>query len=153
MSKTKLRGVKALAVTLLLGAAAGAFLMLEPPKLLAKSETPEFCASCHVMEAQHEAWFHQGAHRRKACVECHLPYDSVANHYLWKSIDGMKDVAVFYSGTAPETISISEHGQQVVKANCLRCHENAVEMISTDRKCWECHRRLSHKRSGMVQTQ
>jgi cytochrome c nitrite reductase small subunit len=62
-------------------------------------------------------------------------------------------VAVVYSGTAPETIAISEHGRRVVKANCMRCHESAVEMISTDRNCWDCHRRLSHKRSGGVQAQ
>lgn len=132
--------------------AGGLFLAVGPPQLLAKSETADFCASCHVMEAQYEAWFHQGAHRRKACVECHLPHDNLATHYVWKSIDGMKDVVVFYSGRVPEDIRISEHGRRVVQANCIRCHENAVERIDQGRTCFDCHRRLQHRRSGAIET-
>lgn len=72
------------------------FLLLGPPQLLAKSEHPSFCAGCHVMEAEYDAWAHAGAHRRKACIDCHLPNDNAAIHYVWKSLDGMKDIALFY---------------------------------------------------------
>lgn len=126
------------------------FLLLGPPQLLAKSESPAFCAGCHVMEGEYEAWSHTGAHRRKQCVDCHLPNDNAALHYLWKSLDGAKDVALFYSGFAPETIKISEHGAGVLQANCVRCHSSAVESIDTDRKCWECHKRIAHRRSGAI---
>lgn len=34
-----------------IGVIASLFFMLGPPKLLAKSESPVFCGSCHVMEA------------------------------------------------------------------------------------------------------
>lgn len=128
------------------------FLLLGPPQLLAKSDTPAFCAGCHVMEQEFEAWSHAGAHRRKQCVDCHLPNQNAAAHYLWKSIDGMKDVALFYSGLASERIRISEHGAAVVQGNCVRCHGSAVEMIDTERKCWDCHRRLSHRRTGAMAT-
>ncbi len=136
----------------LFGIALGAFLAFGPPKLLAKSETPEFCASCHVMEAQYEAWFHEGAHRNVKCVDCHLPNQNMAAHYLWKSIDGMKDVIVFHSGRVPERIKISEHGQSVLQTNCIRCHELTVARIDSRRRCWDCHRRLSHTRSGAILT-
>jgi Cytochrome c552 len=53
-----------LGVLVVLGAAFGTFVSFGPPKLFAKSETPEFCASCHVMQAEYDAWFYQGAHRR-----------------------------------------------------------------------------------------
>lgn len=43
--------------------ALGLFLLLGPPQLLAKSESPAFCASCHVMKPQYEAYMHNGAHR------------------------------------------------------------------------------------------
>ncbi len=152
MGRITSRGLKLFIVAGLLGLGGGLFLMLGPPQLLAKSESPEFCASCHVMEAEYEAWFHQGAHRRKACVECHLPHGNLASYYTWKSIDGMKDVVVFNSGRVPEQIVISEHGQSVLKGNCIRCHESTVEMIDQDRNCWNCHRRLSHKRSGAIET-
>jgi cytochrome c nitrite reductase small subunit len=137
-------------IAVVLATGAALFVMLGPPRLLARSESPEFCASCHVMEAEFEAWFHEGAHRRIRCVDCHLPQDNTALHYTWKTIDGMKDVYVFYSGRVPETIRLSEHGRKVMKANCVRCHAATVERISIDRDCWECHRRLSHVRSGLI---
>ena len=143
---------KTVTVLIVLGVGLGGFLMFGPPRLLAKSETPVFCASCHVMEAEYEAWFHEGAHRRLACIDCHLPNENIAVHYAWKSIDGMKDVVVFNSGRVPEKITISAHGQDVVKQNCIRCHATTVEMIDNDRRCWDCHRRLSHLRSGLIAT-
>ncbi len=133
----------------LVAVGAGLFLALGPPRLLAKSETPDFCASCHVMEAEYEAWFHQGAHKRIRCVDCHLPNDNLAGHYVWKSIDGMKDVVVFHSGRVPDDIRISAHGKAVVQANCIRCHESAVEMIDQKRFCWDCHRRVMHRHVGV----
>lgn len=139
-------------VTLLAGVAFGLALMLGAPQILAKTETPDFCASCHVMEAQYESWFHEGAHRRKACVDCHLPNDNVLGHYFWKSIDGMKDVVVFNSGRVPDDIRISDHGRSVVQANCIRCHESTVEAINQERLCTDCHRRLMHRRSGATDT-
>jgi cytochrome c nitrite reductase small subunit len=134
------------------GAAVLFFLLLGPPKLLAKSESPAFCGSCHVMEAQYDAWSHAGAHRRKQCVDCHLPNQNVAVHYVWKAIDGMKDVGFFFSGLAPEKIRITNHGKKVLQANCVRCHSTTVDMISKDRQCWDCHRRIMHTRTGAIQT-
>ena len=140
------------AILALLALVLGVFLAFGPPQLLAKSETPLFCSSCHVMESEYEAWFHQGAHRRKACVDCHLPNQNLPVHYLWKSIDGMKDVVFFYSGHVPENIRISDHGREAVQANCIRCHETAVERMDTSRTCWDCHRGITHMKTGSILT-
>lgn len=137
---------------LILGFAAlvvGAFLLFGPPQLLATSETPEFCAACHVHESHYEAWFHVGAHRSLKCVDCHLPGESLAAHYVWKSIDGMRDVAVFYSGRAPDILELTDHAKAVLQANCIRCHEGRVAMIDQQRPCWECHRFVQHRRAGV----
>lgn len=139
-------------ILFLLTAAVVFFLLFGPPALLAKSESPQFCSSCHVMQAQYDAWFHEGAHRGIQCVDCHLPHQNLFVHYLWKSIDGMKDVIVFHSGTVPERIVISDHGQEVLQDNCVRCHTTTVAKIDQTRDCWECHRRLSHVRSGAILT-
>jgi cytochrome c nitrite reductase small subunit len=128
------------------------FVMVGPPKVLARSEAPDFCGGCHTMQSQYEAWFHAGAHNRKQCVDCHLPNQNLALHYIWKSLDGMKDVALQYSGLYPEQIKLSSHGHEVVQANCIRCHSAAVELIDTNRECWQCHRTLMHKRSGAIET-
>ena len=135
-----------------IGAVLILFLLLGPPKLLAKSSSPDFCVSCHVMESNYEAWIHAGAHRRKKCVDCHLPNENEALHYAWKSIDGLKDSLFFYSGRVPEQIRLTSHGEKVLQTNCIRCHQSAVEFIDHSRKCWGCHRRIAHKTSGAVET-
>src|SRR5271157_6665217 len=104
MTSGRLGNFKYILVIASIGLALFIFVMLGPPGLLAKSERADFCASCHVMEAEYEAWFHEGAHRGINCVDCHLPHNNVAAHYIWKSIDGLKDMVVFYSGRVPELI-------------------------------------------------
>lgn len=153
-SMARIAGIRLgyLAAAALIAAAAGFFVMFGPPGLLAKTETPDFCASCHVMEAEYEAWFHAGAHRSLKCVQCHLPHDNVALYYTWKSIDGMKDVVVFYSGQVPEFITASAHAKKTIRENCIRCHAERVFMIDTERNCWDCHRQLQHKLTGIRQT-
>ena len=139
-----------LGIAVLGAALLGLFLLVGPPKLLAKSESPDFCASCHVMETEYTNYLHAGAHRRLKCVDCHLPNDNLAAHYIWKSIDGMKDVLFFNSGHVPERITLSEHGAKVVKANCIRCHETLVSQMDTSRNCWSCHRRITHTGTGAL---
>ncbi len=148
MEKSK----KIIIILVIAGAVLSAFLVFGPPKLLAKSEAPDFCAGCHVMGSEYESWSHQGAHRRKLCVDCHLPNENMGVHYVWKAIDGLKDIVFFYSGHVPENIRLTSHGEKVLQANCIRCHESAVSFINQDRKCWECHRRLMHRRSGAIET-
>ena len=114
-------------------------------------ERSQFCVSCHTMEAEYEAWMHS-PHRRKMCVDCHLPNENRFIYYIWKSIDGLKDVVVFYSGRVPERIKISAHGERVLQANCVRCHETTVMLIDTKRKCWDCHRRVTHANTGIRET-
>jgi len=152
LTSVRLPNYKYLLIIALIGSAIGVFLLLGPPGLLAKSEKADFCASCHVMEAEYEAWFHEGAHRRITCVDCHLPRDNMASHYIWKSLDGLKDTVVFYSGRVPERIEASGHALRVLQSNCIRCHETSVEMIDNERRCWNCHRRLMHVSSGSIQT-
>ncbi|MFZ2088491.1 MAG: cytochrome c nitrite reductase small subunit [Desulfobaccales bacterium] len=141
-----------LLILALLGGGLGAFLAFGPPKLYAKSESPEFCGSCHVMESRYEAWFHAGAHRRIKCVDCHLPNDNLARHLTSKSLDGGKEFILFHTGQFSDDIRLSAHGAQVVRENCLRCHAETMARVNEDRNCWECHRRLSHKRTGAMAT-
>jgi cytochrome c nitrite reductase small subunit len=130
----------------------GIFAAFGPPGLYAKSESPEFCGSCHVLQPEYEAWFHSGAHRNIKCVDCHLPNNNLPNHLFWKTVDGVKDSLAFHTGFVSETIHISDRGATVVEANCRRCHADLVSQIREDRRCWDCHRRISHKRTGTIAT-
>ncbi len=154
MSPTKkTKSLLYLLILAIIGVAAGGFAAFGPPGLYAKSESPEFCGSCHVLEPQYEAWFHSGAHRRNKCVDCHLPNDTTARHLFWKSVDGMKDALAFHSGRVPDTIRLSQHGAKIVLENCQRCHAETIARINDERRCWDCHRRMSHKLTGALQTQ
>jgi cytochrome c nitrite reductase small subunit len=141
-----------LLILAVLGAGLGAFLAVGPPKLYAKSESPEFCASCHVMASEYENWFHAGAHRRVKCVDCHLPNDNLARHLIWKGIDGGRDFLTFHTGLYAKDIRLTPAGAKIVKENCLRCHAETMARVSEDRNCWVCHRQLSHQQTGVVAT-
>lgn len=130
----------------------GGFAAFGPPGLFAKTETPEFCGSCHVLESEYETWFH-GSHRRQKCVDCHLPNDTFVRHTFWKTVDGLKDFTAFHTGRVSETISLTDRGAAFVQENCLRCHAETVSRLNEDRRCWSCHRRLHHKVAGAIQTQ
>ncbi len=123
----------------------GIFLAFGPPRLMEKTSKPKFCANCHVMELQYEAWS-RSSHQKVWCVDCHLPHDSSFSYYLWKGIDGTKDLIYFYSGLVPKEIYASPHARRTIKANCIRCHQTTVSRINTEgKKCWECHRDMVHK--------
>ncbi len=145
------RGVYA-GLAILAVVAAGLFLAVGPPNLLATTDRPDFCMRCHVMESNYEAWLHAGAHRSGRCVDCHLPNQNAGLHYIWKSLDGLKDAVVFYSGRVPERIRLSSHGQAVLQGNCVRCHDATVAMTDRERPCWSCHRKISHQLSGALET-
>ncbi|MBI4656041.1 MAG: NapC/NirT family cytochrome c [Elusimicrobia bacterium] len=126
------------------------FFLFGSPDFFARTETPQFCGLCHAMKNQRETWFHSG-HKGVLCIDCHLPNDNPANHYLWKSIDGAKDLIYHFSGIKEaDEITLSGHGRKVLLANCIRCHTDMVEHINTMRNCWDCHRTLSHRRTGVI---
>jgi len=139
-------------VGLVVVAVLGLVMLMTVPKIMAKTSEPVYCASCHVMEAEYTAWGKAGAHSRKWCVECHLPHQNQAAYYVWKSLDGMKDMYVFHLGRVPDEIHASEHAREVLQANCIRCHAEAVAHIQKDRQCWSCHKRITHRYSGMRDT-
>jgi cytochrome c nitrite reductase small subunit len=144
-------GTFALTLGIIVAAAlVGLFVAFGPPKLLAKTSTPEFCGSCHVMSAQYEAWFHHGAHKRAACVDCHLPNDTYARHLFWKTLDGVHDLVRFQTGQVSDDQRLTARGARVVQENCQRCHAEIMARVSADRPCWSCHRRLSHRLSGAM---
>lgn len=121
------------------------FIMFGPPDMFGKTSQPDYCNSCHVMNDQFESWFMTGLHRNIKCVDCHLPNTSGVRYFVWKGIDGMKDLFMFHTGIYSEKIGISSHGKKIVKENCLRCHEGMVSVMNTDeRDCWSCHRRVNH---------
>jgi len=122
------------------------FLLFGPPGLLEYSDSPEFCNSCHVMNSEFENWFLSGLHRNIKCTDCHLPNSNFLTHYIWKSIDGIKDMLFFYGYLYNSQIETTTHGKNTIQKNCVRCHGEMVSRIHVEgRNCWNCHRRVNHR--------
>lgn len=132
--------------------AAGLFAAFGTPGLYARSESPEFCGSCHVLQPEYEAWFHSGAHQNIKCIDCHLPNDNLPHHLWAKALEGVGDVFAFHTGRVHDPIKLSDAGAQVVVGNCRRCHAELLARINEERRCWECHRRMSHRTTGGIAT-
>lgn len=128
----------------------GAFMLFGPPRMVELTESPQFCALCHA--SQNQDWLHS-AHRRERCIDCHLPNNNTPNHYLWKSIDGGKDLFFHFSGLGDgNDTELTGHGKKVLQANCVRCHEGMVSHIGNKRSCSDCHRTFSHRRTALTLT-
>ncbi|TVR75209.1 MAG: cytochrome c nitrite reductase small subunit [Marinilabiliales bacterium] len=120
------------------------------------SDKPETCINCHVMYPQYASWA-KSSHRETAtCAECHVPQDNVFSKYYVKGTDGMRHAYVFTARAEPQTIEIKQRGINVVQDNCIRCHQDLVEMTrlvevtgrnhleGEGHRCWDCHRDVPH---------
>ena len=115
---------------------------------------PSTCNNCHVMDAQYEGWFHAEHSHFTACTDCHLPHQNIASYYLYKGYSGMRDVYSFTFKTYPAAIRATQQTDEIVQANCIRCHTDTVENTLAgpqpfDRYCWDCHRSAAHGDRGL----
>ena len=115
---------------------------------------PSTCNNCHVMDAQYEGWFHAAHAHFTACTDCHLPHQNIASYYLYKEYSGMRDVYSFTFKTYPAAIRATQQTDEIVQANCIRCHTDTVVSILAgpqpfDRHCWDCHRSVAHGGRGL----
>jgi cytochrome c nitrite reductase small subunit len=116
---------------------------------------PETCADCHVMDEAYENWYHAPHEKWTECVDCHLPHDNVVSYYVEKGRSGMHDVYVFSTGQTPDLVRANTGTKDIIQDNCVRCHENTVEVVvmgpqANDRYCWECHRSVAHGERGVT---
>lgn len=120
------------------------------PKIVRYSESPEFCVKCHSMKDQYDSWNHS-LHKNLKCIDCHLPNDNFVNHYVWKGIDGTKDLVSETLGLKEWwEIHLSEHGKKVLQSNCVRCHEGLLAHMDKKRNCIDCHRTITHKKTALT---
>lgn len=141
MAKRKFTWKKALVILagLLVFAAVGSFLTVR------MTESPEFCASCHVMKPMYETHFHS-AHRDVTCNDCHTPQDNYLKKVAYKGMSGTWDAYVFFTGQSPQIFKTKPRTKEILHANCVRCHWKVVDAIEKrgGKKCFECHRYTPH---------
>lgn len=122
------------------------------------SDNPKTCVNCHIMAPQYTTWNHSAHREVTNCNDCHVPHNNVLNKYYFKAKDGLRHATIFTLRKEPQVIYIHEEGQDVVQANCIRCHSNTItdsnvltltdkfHSARSERKCWECHRETPHGR-------
>jgi len=112
------------------------------------------CNNCHVMDSAYENWYHAPHEKVTECVDCHLPHDNFVDYWVEKGKTGIHDVVYFSAGLTPNLIRAKPEAQNIIQANCIRCHKDTVETIVMgelpfERHCWDCHRSVAHGQRGI----
>lgn len=147
-----------LAATLILGFFIGIVILLlyisNAPSYM--SEDPKACVNCHVMSPQYATWKNSSHFNVANCNDCHVPHDNVFRKFLFKASDGLRHTTMFTFRLEPQVIQIKNAGKNVVQENCIRCHENLINVSFLARStgknykhgegkfCWDCHRETPH---------
>lgn len=126
------------------------------------SDEPAACVNCHIMTPQYATWFHSSHRQVASCNDCHVPQNNPVRKYWFKANDGFRHASIFTLRLDPQVIQIKEDGKTVVQENCIRCHLNQVNFVSSSyitgrnykegkgNLCWDCHRNIPH---GTVHSQ
>lgn len=150
------RSFAVFAVAVVLGM--GFFLMREAEVVSYLSDNPQACVNCHVMTPVYNSWMHSSHREWVSCNGCHVPQDNIFNSYYFKAKDGLYHASVFTARAEPDVIFMREPSQEVVQANCVRCHVQQVTQAKyngflenhtenrTTRQCWSCHKEVPHGR-------
>lgn len=132
---------------LFVGVFVGIILSVVTVKVLAYTDSPEFCSSCHIMTQVHES-FTDSNHADLACGDCHLPHDNIVNKYVFKAKSGIGHV--YYNSLGadkiPKVLLATEGTKEIMTDNCLGCHESTLDNVSHDAKdsCSSCHEAVPH---------
>jgi nitrate/TMAO reductase-like tetraheme cytochrome c subunit len=84
-----------------------------------RTETPEFCGSCHEMEPRFRAW-KSSPHSDVTCADCHS--GRAVGGWMRVNTDGLRELRVHFTADSFDHIRLTERQEPVVNANCRRCH-------------------------------
>jgi cytochrome c-type protein NapC len=168
--KTLMKGSMLLVVV---GVIIGALLSFGTAVMVKHTDDAEFCGMCHTMQPMidsYEADVHGGAntHGMKiACLECHLPHESLFGYLLAKAKTGTHDVwaeLTYDKSKIDWEAKRKEAKHFVYDSACMNCHSNLQQSTMgdhrafiahkdyfekrTDKKCVECHKNVGHHLLG-----
>lgn len=120
--------------------------------VIAFTNSPSFCASCHEMTPEHSTYI-ASSHSQISCVQCHIkPGFTTMMIHKMKS---MKEVYYHITGVPNQIVQTEE--EAVSNQNCLQCHSrNRIVTASGDLKvnhnkhidegipCITCHAGVVH---------
>lgn len=114
------------------------------------SKDPKVCANCHIMQDQYDSWRKSSHHATAACVDCHLPYETIPG-LIAKADNGWRHSKAFTLQNFHEPIRINERNSRILQKNCVRCHQDLVEASVAGGiagpqalNCVNCHAHVGH---------
>ena len=132
-------------------AGVGAFTFVYAKGFSYLSPDPKACVNCHIMNAQYDAWLKSGHRHAATCVECHLPHAGIAK-WVAKADHGFRHSAAFTLQNFKEPIEITPRDRDLVRVNCVRCHEGLVHAVAVSANgeldCLHCHASAGHGAGG-----
>ena len=116
------------------------------------SADPRACVNCHIMLPEYNAWLKSGHRHAATCVECHLPATGLSK-WVAKADHGFRHSTAFTLQNFKEPIEITPTDRDIVRVNCVRCHEALVQVLSMGRReqapdCLHCHSGAGHGAGG-----
>ena len=106
------------------------------------------------MNPQYDAWLKSGHRHTATCVECHLPHGGIAK-WVAKAEHGFRHSAAFTLQNFKEPIEITPRDRDMVRVNCIRCHEALVHAVVDAAgpargrlDCLHCHAGAGHGAGG-----
>ena len=144
----------AIFIACLLGipAGVGAFTFVYAKGFSYLSTDPRACVNCHIMTPQYDAWQKSGHRHTAICVACHLPDAGIAK-WVAKADHGFRHSVAFTLQNFKEPIEITPRDREIVRVNCVRCHEAFVHAVAAspprqDLDCLHCHAGAGHGAGG-----
>lgn len=114
------------------------------------SNDPRACVNCHIMREQYDGWQKAAHHAVATCNDCHVPHDLIGK-YLAKVDHGYRHSKAFTFQDFHEPIRITPADLDIVETNCVRCHAEKVEPITSHAgvtgdkvACVKCHTSVGH---------
>jgi nitrate/TMAO reductase-like tetraheme cytochrome c subunit len=85
------------------------------------TESNKFCGTlCHKVMSPEYTTYHQSAHAKVKCVECHV--GSGATWYVKSKMSGLKQVYAILTHTYPVPITTPVHDLRPARETCEQCH-------------------------------
>ena len=135
---------------------------------MARTSTPQFCASCHEIQWAYNTW-KTSTHVNNAqgfvadCMDCHLPAPQDTFDFFYaKTFHGIKDLIVHFTQDEYDRSKNREKAYASFKNDqCMKCHRNLLYIPDKrgamlahrtvlwprpgyEKKCVDCHRNLVH---------
>jgi len=135
---------------------------------MARTSTPQFCASCHEIQPAYNAW-KTSTHVNNAqgfvadCMDCHLPApEDTFDFFYAKTAHGIKDVFMHFTQDEYNRDENREKAyDSMANSRCMKCHRNLLYIPDKrgamlahrsvvyarpgyEKRCVDCHRNLVH---------